>query len=357
MLRTKAIHFAKLTAIACAVYSPLIVTSLADTGHESARCRAVRQLCEAGDSVCPAVTKGLVDDGVVCIGINAPPDPSGFLVGAVSDQEYAGRCERALTACRDNDKACTKWRDAFNQHGSVCPGVNAPLTATRRGPISTSNATSYSGAGNAPLSSDSIKSRAVDALAQLQTECDAPHENKTFSSQVRCIRGGIPQLSQEFAATAISDDIQLYALTADNLVDEVGRKAISPTAARVELQKAFLEFRDRVNRQNAEASARQDAARLQAQEVATTAKAEQQRREDQRAAAEAVKKAEEREAQRRHDQAVALCVDTANERINANPQFRNDNPWLWFHNVKDYCAADEGWYRKLPEAPVRITFQ
>jgi hypothetical protein len=235
-----------------------------------------------------------------------------------------------------------------------------------RGPTAASNSTSHSGEVNAPLSSNAAESRAADALGQLQTKCDAAHGYKAFSSQVKCIKDGI-HVSQEFVATAISDDIQLYALTADNLVDEVGRKAISATAARVELQKAFLEFRDRVGRQNAEAAATQQAARLQALETAATAKAEQQREEDRRAAAHAIEVAQEQEAQRRHDQAVAFCVDTANERLAANPQFVNGNLGLgiWangfgartFHNVDKYCAADQGWYRNVPEVPVRITFQ
>jgi hypothetical protein len=329
---------------------------------------ALRHLCEDGNPECASLRKGLADDGIVCSDFSATPDPSDRLVGtgSVSDQEYAGRCERALTACHQSDPACERWRDAFNQHGSVCPGVNAPLTAARRGPTAASSSAFHSGEVNAPLLSDATKSSAAVTLAQLQTECDAGHGYKTFSLEVKCIRGAI-QMSQEFATPAISDDIRLYTLTADNLVDEVGRKAISSAAARVELQKAFLEFRDQVSRQNAEASARQDAARLQAQERAATAKAEQQREQDRRAAAEAAEQAREREAQQRHDQAVAFCIDTANERLAANPQFVNDNLGLgiWpngfngrtYHNVDRYCAANQGWYRNVPEVPVRITFQ
>jgi hypothetical protein len=44
-----------------------------------------------------------------------------------------------------------------------------------------------------------------------------------------------------------SGNLRLYMLTADKLVDDVSRKQTTGAAARVELQKAYLEFRDRTN--------------------------------------------------------------------------------------------------------------
>jgi hypothetical protein len=365
MSRAIAFHVLKLAAIAFAIHWSTIPKASAADG-DSDRCTAVRRHCENGDASCGWLTHALKEDGIVCPGDDAPPSPSQVLVGPVSDEEYARRCERALAACRDDNATCASWRNAFNAHGSICPGVNAPPTATRKGPPYPPTPTSSPGAITSNASGDVGNSRAGDRLAKLQSECDAAHGYKTFGGEVKCIENGI-RVSQGFSATTISDEIHLYTLTADNLVDEVNRKAISPTAARVELQKAYLEFRDRVNRQNAEIAAREDAARSQAREAAASAKAEQQRQEDRRLAAQAVEETQNREAQRRLDEAVAFCINTANERIAANPQFRNDNMYLgiWptsfgartYRNVDKFCNADQGWYRNVPQVPVRITLQ
>lgn len=273
---------------------------------ESVRCMAVRHLCEDSNPACASSRKELADDGVVCASISAPSEPARS-VGAVTDQEYGVRCEKALAACRDGDATCARWRDAFNEHGSVCPGVNASLTATRKGPTGSPNPASYVGAATAPTSSDKGKLFAGDTLGKLQTECDAAHGYRAFSAEVKCVENGI-RVSQDFSAKAVSEEIHLYTLTAENLVDEVGRKSMSSTAARVELQKAFLEFRDRLNRQNAETAAKEEAARLQAQQIAASAQAareqENQRLLAAQAAAEDVQRAQDQEAQRAAQQAA-----------------------------------------------------
>jgi len=234
----------------------------------------------------------------VCPGVDAPSSPSAVLVGPVTDEEYAGRCERALTACRGDNAMCASWRDAFNAHGSICPGVNAPTTATRKGPTYPSASTLNPGAITGQASSDVGNPRAGDSLAKLQSECDAAHGYKTFGVEVKCIKNGI-RVSQDLSATTVSEEIQLYTLTADNLADEVSRKAVSPAAARVELQKAFLEFRDRVNRRNTEVLAKEDAARLLAQQAAEAAqKRENERRSAAQAAEEAQRRAQQDENQR-----------------------------------------------------------
>jgi hypothetical protein len=265
MLRTNTYHLAKLTAVAFALQWAFIGNCLANADQESERCMAVRHHCENREATCDWLRNALKEDGVLCPGADPKSNPSDAF-GPVTDEEYAGRCERALTACRNDDVACAKWRDAFNEHGSVCPGVNAPPSATRKGPTANSSTVP------AHASSDTATSRAGDSLARLRSECDVAHGYKAFSAEVRCIENGI-RVSQDFSATTVSDEIQLYTLTADNLVDEVGRKAMSPTAARVELQKAFLEFRDRSNRQNTEVAAKEEAVRLQAQATVATAKA------------------------------------------------------------------------------------
>jgi hypothetical protein len=294
---SRAIAFHVLAAIAFAIHwSTIPKASAADS--DSDRCTAVRHHCENGEASCGWLTHALKEDGIVCPGDDAPPSPSEVLVGPVSDEEYARRCERALAACRDDNATCASWRNAFNSHGSICPGVNAPPTATRKGPPYPSPSTINPGAITGQASSDVGNSRAGDSLAKLLSECDVAHGYKTFSVEVKCIKNGI-RVSQDLSATTVSEEVQLYTLTADNLADEVSRKAISPAAARVELQKAFLEFRDRVNRRNAEVSAKEDAARLLAQQAAEAAqKRENERRSAAQAAEEAQRRAQQDENQR-----------------------------------------------------------
>jgi hypothetical protein len=143
-----------------------------------------------------------------------------------------------------------------------------------------------------------------------------------------CIKAGIHG-SDVLSSAIVSADWQLYTLTADNLVDEVARKSISTSGARVELQKAFLEFRDRTNRRDGEMVARENeqasAARLQVQQAEAAATAAQERENERRAAVQAADEARAREDQTRQDEAVEFCISEATQRIGANPQFRNDN--------------------------------
>jgi hypothetical protein len=220
-----------------------------------------------------------------------------------ADTAYVIRCNTARVDCLDGEGACKKWRDAFNAQGSVCPAVNAPSSAAMRGPNPTLAATapntgnlssedtrrcesaaSVCAAGddptfcmtykrnfnseglscpgvNAPASPTSSSvpaaatSSASEALAKIQMGCDSPHGDKTFASQIKCIESGI-RGSRSLADTD-SGNLRLYMLTADKLVDDVSRKQTTVAAARVELQKAYLEFRDRTNQKNRLASSSQ----------------------------------------------------------------------------------------------------
>jgi hypothetical protein len=157
---------------------------------------------------------------------------------AAADQAYAYRCEDAYHACKAKSSDCTAYRNQFNAEGSVCPDVNA--------------------ASNAPIRAPTVRGE-TDGLAEIQAGCDANHGYNTFGSQVKCIKSGI-QTSRSMA-NADSGVVQLYVLTADKLVDDVARKQITVAAARVELQRAYLDFRDRTNRKIAEASERENAVR------------------------------------------------------------------------------------------------
>jgi hypothetical protein len=216
------------------------------------------------------------------------------------DVQYVIRCNTARVECLDGEEACKKWRDGFNAQGSVCPAVNAPSTATLRGPdrklevaspiaddVPTEEvrrchaAAAVCAAGDDPafcmtykrnfnsegLSCPGVNVPALpmtsgvpaaaatsagEALAKIQMGCDSPHGDKTFASQVKCIESGI-RVSRALA-DADSGNLRLYRLTADKLVDDVSRNQTSVAAARVELQKAYLEFRDRTNQENRLAS-------------------------------------------------------------------------------------------------------
>jgi hypothetical protein len=167
-----------------------------------------------------------------------------------ADGAYAQRCMAAFQACHTGASYCAAYRDAFDAEGSVCPCVNAASNAPSTGPTQ-SRRQKPQGAPTAHGESDS--------LAEIQAGCDADHGYKTFGSQVKCIKSCMSLVNAD------SGDVQLYLLTADKLADDVARKQITVAAARVELQKAYLEFRDRTNRRRAEASSREDAARLAAQ--------------------------------------------------------------------------------------------
>jgi hypothetical protein len=205
---------------------------------------------------------------------------------------------------------------------------------------------------------------ASDALARVQAGCDIAHGYRSFRSEVRCIEDGI-RASPDLAATTVSADLELYTLTADNLVDEVSRKVITRTVGRVELQKAFLEFRDLVNRQNAETTAKAEAAQLQAQQAAASARAARERDNQRLAAAQAAAGAEQREIERRQEELVAFCVSEANERLAANPVFVSDHIHLGlfetsygagtYRNVDHLCAKDNYWYKQVPPPQKIIT--
>jgi hypothetical protein len=350
-------------------------------------------------------------------------------VGAITADEYAARCNKARADCGgEGNENCAKWRDAFNAHGSVCPGVNAPSTATIKGPdtkfavsspdtanmsaedakrcqsaaavcasgvgdptfcmtykknftseglncpgVNAPSLSTTSGAPSTPAytSSGPVRveaslqyarsSNAGDTLANIQAECDAARGHNGFGSQVKCIKSGIQ--NSVGLASADSGDVQLYVLTADKLVDDVARKQITVAAARVELQKAFLEFRERTNRKNAEASNRAYAVRLEAQAQQTEVERKQAAAEAEARAAEAARQYEQAQANAQMMAAIQNCVALAYERQNAlatspNASVRNmANGQQGLRNfagvtMESACQRDPNWYRTIPVAPL-----
>jgi hypothetical protein len=278
-------------------------------------------------------------------------------VAANEDGPLDQKCIATQLMCKEHDEGCDRFRKLINKDRIYCPGINAPAR-----PIANEDV-----AGNI-ASRDLSHLEPADRLARIQTGCDAANGYKTFSGQVKCIQAGIHE-SDVLSSAIISADLQLYTLTADNLVDEVARKSISTSGARVELQKAFLEFRDRAIRRDTELIARENeqanAARLRAQQAEAAATAAQERANDRRAAAQAADEARAREDQRRQDEAVEFCISEATQRIAANPRFRNDNTFTLgiyqvgntYRNVDKFCASDRYWYKQVPEPQKFINCQ
>jgi hypothetical protein len=253
---------------------------------------------------------------------------------ATPDEGYYDKCVMTLTSCRgDDNPICVAWRRQYVSHGNNCPGYGDQPS---------------SGAAASALSSPN----AVDRLGQISGECDRDYGAQSFSGQVKCLNDKIG-VSQELAAATISGDTKLFQLTAENLVDEVRRKKISQAGARVELQKAFLEFRDHVNRQSSEVQARADAAETHARQAEVGATAAREAENNRRANAQMIADAQDREFKRRHEELVAFCVATAKQKINANPLYVNQNYFSGIHPDAS-CESDPYWYKTIPSLQSQV---
>jgi hypothetical protein len=324
---------------------------------------------------------------------------------SVADQAYAYRCQDAYAACKVNSSDCLVYRNQFNAEGSVCPDVNAASDAPIRSPKAAvaeletpaesprcmavrhlcENRDSDCGEDRRRLaeagtscsgfrdpSAAPIQARVQppggtatvqghpDGLAEIQASCDAAHGYKTFGSQVKCIKGGI-QTSRSLA-NADSGDAQLYLLTADKLVDDVVRKQITVAAAHVELQRAYLEFRDRIERSNAEIAENEQAASFKAQRVRAEVERRQAAADTEARTAEAVRQYAQTQANVQMMAAVQNCLALAYDRQNAlaaspNASVRNiaggqqDMRGLLGVTIENACQKDPNWYRTIPVAP------
>src|SRR5277367_4780764 len=287
MSRAIAFYLLKLAAIAFAIHwSTISMASAAD--GDSDRCTAVRRHCENGEATCSWLRNALKEDGITCPGVDAPPSPSDVLVGPVTDEEYAGRCKRALAACRDGDAVRAKWRAAFNEHGSVCPGVNAPPSALMKGPS----------APKAVVVSTNNK------LQEFYGLC-APHVNSPLSSAIPCMKA-LVTASQDPIFNDRDPAMQLYLLEADDLLAKYEHRQVSESVAREKLLHMLLDLEER-HRPQVEAQLAREAsaqALLQQQEMERLRQAAEARARKQ-ADAEAAQRAQDQESQRA-DQQVAL---------------------------------------------------
>lgn len=356
MLRTNAFRFAQFAIMLFALHSALVGEVFADQASD--RCVAVRSHCENGEANCSWLRNALKQDGIVCPGVDTPSTATTTSTTSNMSPEDAKRCQSAAAVCTSDvgDPAfCMAYKRNFTLEGLSCPGVNAPSLSATSGAPSMPAYTSSGPAHVEPSLQYARSSNPGDTLANIQAECADAHGHGGFGSQVKCIKSGIQNSGG--LATADSGDVQLYVLTADKLVDDVARKHITVAAARVELQKAFLEFRERTNRKNADASNRAYTARLEAQ----AQQAEVQRRQ---AAADAEARAElaaRQNAQAQADAQIAAiqnCVALAHERQQAayeraqNPGVRAGLGLAFGGNTAETaCQRDPNWYRTILVPP------
>ena len=78
---------------------------------------------------------------------------------------------------------------------------------------------------------------AADEIGDYQNLCDPEHGYATFQKQVACIKS---QIERSFNKS--DPEIQLYVMTADKLIDDVRAKRTTGSAARVDLQKVYLDL-------------------------------------------------------------------------------------------------------------------
>jgi chemotaxis protein histidine kinase CheA len=297
---------------------------------------------------------------------------SAAFADTASDAAYSARCQEAFRACKAKDAACSTYREAFNSEGSACPGVNEPSTAPIMAPGTLASTSDLAPTSKAIAPPSAVPTPAPDKLQASYQLC-TPHNNPP-STAIPCIKA-LLNASQDPIFNARDPAVQLYVLEADKLLANIEHKHLSEAAAREKLLRLLFEAEDRHRpqieaemarqaslraSQDQEAAQQRMAAEAREQQRATAEAVEQQHRE----AAEAARQAQNQEAQRRHDDAVAFCVDTADDRLHANPTYANGYIGLigfpighTYTNINRVCSADPNWYKNLPTVPVRITLQ
>jgi len=208
------------------------------------------------------------------------------------------------------------------------------------------------------LNNPALADAFVNILDEIQAGCNAAHGFKTFGSQVKCIETGTVGLT----IYPNTGDIQLYLLTAEKLADDVAKKKITVASARVELQKAYLDFRERRDRKNAEASAQANAAKLETQRQEAEVERRREVAEAQSRSDEAARQYAQAQANAQMMADIQNCVALAYERQNAlaaspNPSVRNvASGQQGLRNMagvtmENACQSDPNWYRSIPVAP------
>jgi hypothetical protein len=204
----------------------------------------------------------------------------------------------------------------------------------------------------APLSTASASQ---SKLAEIHGLC-APHADTLVSTEVPCTKAMI-NASADQIFNAKDPATQLYLIEADKLLHSIEVKRVSETDAREKLLKMLLALEDRhrpdlmaiqAQKENELAAAQRD--QQQAHEVAEK---DERIADNRRANAEMIEAAQNRAFQKQHDDLVAFCVATANQRIHANPLWYNANFFSGIHPDKS-CDADPYWYKTIPSLQSQV---
>ena len=219
-------------------------------------------------------------------------------------------------------------------------GVALPTFATNNVGVNTPNAASiYS----------------LNALSTLQKSCDSSNGFNTFRSQVSCFKRCLAVVPD--GPTSLMDvDNKLFILTAESLLEDIQGKRLTKAAARVELQKTYIEIRER---QKAAADREVQSENERSLQVVALAQ-QQQLEQEQRRANEAAQAVSEQQAARKTQDAQTQfneCTEQAATRRMAiaqaqrNVNLRNQEiiqaRFAVFGDRKN-CQRDPTWYRSMP---------
>lgn len=199
-------------------------------------------------------------------------------------------------------------------------------------------------------------------VGDFQATCYADRRFRTFAQQVACIKGLLAQ-STDPVYSSSNPDLTLYLLTADQLVADVKHRRITPSAARVQLQKAYLEMLDRMEAAR-ERLEREQQERAEAEQEKQHEEAEEAARQRELAEREAREEAAREAQQEAYAAAVQVCINQAKARRDAlnaaNPTLSlSQNAGAAIGSLfggtrsnrssdKDRCSEDPTWYESIP---------
>jgi hypothetical protein len=273
-----------------------------------------------------------------------------LVIAGDKSSEDAQRCNAAAVACTvGNEPAlCSVYKKNLTSEGLFCPGVNAPaLPATNAAPPYSSGVPGGAGAR--------------DKLQEIHALC-AARIDTPLSIEIPCEKALI-SASQDPIFNARDPATQLYVIEADKLLQGVKTKRLAEIDARATLLRMLLDLESRHRPELAAIAARESAAASAAQQSSATIAAHQERENQRLAAEEAARQAEARAAQLQQNQAVAVCVAEAKERI-AGADFAVRSQLLTAQSgygmrlalnhqsgppfIEASCMNDQYWYKTIP---------
>ena len=161
----------------------------------------------------------------------------------ITESQAPAICSEAKLDCQQDAGLCQSWRTRLDTESVICPGVNAVAPAAPQVPPGTIATNGTETGDAAPERPEPIVPS--QALEKLQAHCLASGMKTGASHQIQCLKQGFGSDSI-FSTPDVTADIDLYRLKCDELANELSARKISSTAARVDLQRIFLDVRDRL---------------------------------------------------------------------------------------------------------------